>query len=144
MTANERQLMLSIKPRFVEAILAGHKTVELRRTQPQLNGLPTEALLYASSPTMALAGTCWVESVVALPVAQLWKRYGRAACVTRSEFDAYFDGVDVGYGLLITDPSPLERPVTLAQLRHRWDGFQPPQSFRYIPTRRTRALLAAS
>ena len=39
------------------AILAGVKTVELRRTVPKIV-IPTRALLYAASPVRALLGTC--------------------------------------------------------------------------------------
>ena len=45
----DRMVVLSLRPRFAEAILAGVKTVELRRTVPKIV-IPTRALLYASSP----------------------------------------------------------------------------------------------
>ena len=39
-----RALVLSLKPRFAEAILAGTKTVEVRRVMPRIT-IPTLALL---------------------------------------------------------------------------------------------------
>ena len=42
-----RALVLSLKPRFAGAILAGTKTVEVRRVMPRIT-VPTLALLYAS------------------------------------------------------------------------------------------------
>ena len=41
-----RALVLSLKPRFAEAILSGTKTVEVRRVMPRIT-VPTLALLYA-------------------------------------------------------------------------------------------------
>ena len=62
-TNSERLLFLSLKPRFAEAIVSGEKTIELRRRPPQID-TPTEALIYASSPTKELIGACWVDDVV--------------------------------------------------------------------------------
>ena len=59
---SDRMIVLSLKPRFAQAILAGVKTVELRRTVPKIV-IPTRALLYASSPVRALLGTCVITSV---------------------------------------------------------------------------------
>ena len=58
----DRMVILSLKPRFAEAILAGVKTVELRRTELKIV-VPTRALLYAASPVRALLGTCIITSV---------------------------------------------------------------------------------
>ena len=60
----ERMIVLSLKPRYAEAILSGAKTVELRRIEPKLS-VPTRALIYASTPVKALLGTCIVERVTA-------------------------------------------------------------------------------
>ena len=53
----DRMIVLSLKPRFAEAILTGDKTVELHRTEPKIV-VPTRALLYATTPVRALLGTC--------------------------------------------------------------------------------------
>ena len=51
-----RTLLLSLRPRFAQAILSGAKTVEVRRRP--VNAPPqTPIILYASSPTMAIVGT---------------------------------------------------------------------------------------
>ena len=56
----DRMVVLSLKPRFAEAILSGVKTVELRRTVPKIV-VPTRALLYATTPVRALLGTCVIH-----------------------------------------------------------------------------------
>ena len=61
---------LSLKPRFAEAILAGTKTVELRRTTPKIE-VPTRALLYTSTPVRALLGTCIITSVTSARLSNL-------------------------------------------------------------------------
>lgn len=130
--AEDGLLMLSLKPRFAGAILDGSKTIELRRKPPRTD-CPTKALLYASSPTMALAGTCWVDDVVALAPWTMWRTYGPTTGVTRREFLSYFEGCTTVYGLLLSQPERLAPPVRLEQMREALGSFQPPQSFWYTP-----------
>ena len=51
----DRMIVLSLKPRFAEAILTGDKTVELRRAEPKIV-VPTRALLYATTAVLASRG----------------------------------------------------------------------------------------
>ena len=128
----QRVLLLSLKPAYAEAILAGRKTVELRRSRPRLSA-PTRALLYASGPEMSLVGICTVTEVFEQALAELWRTVRRHADVKRGVFDEYFQGCTTGSGLRLTDPERLLRKVPLAQLRHAAAGFHPPQSYRYLP-----------
>ena len=141
MIDRDRRLLLSLKPRYAEAILLGEKTVELRRTR-LLVTLPTDALIYASSPVMALVGRCRVDTVHSLGIDRLWRMYGRDAAITRKEFLNYFDGTPRGYALLLSSPERLSSAVSLADIRASWNGFQPPQSFRYLTFPRSDELLA--
>lgn len=130
-TINERLLLLSLKPRFAEAILSGMKSVELRRRPPQI-ATPTEALIYASSPTMELVGTCWVDDVIAMAPWTLWRTYGERCGVSRRDFMRYFDGCTTAHGLVISRPRRFDDAVGLTDIRREHAGFQPPQSFRYV------------
>lgn len=130
-TNSERLLFLSLKPRFAEAIVSGEKTIELRRRPPQID-TPTEALIYASSPTKELIGACWVDDVVAMAPWTLWRTFGPVAGVTRHEFLRYFEGCKTAHGLLLSRPRRLPAAVGLLEMRRTLGGFQPPQSFRYV------------
>ena len=57
-----RVLLLSLKPRYADAILSGAKTIELRRTRPNIK-VPALALIYSTSPVRSLVGSCCVESI---------------------------------------------------------------------------------
>ena len=127
----ERMVVLSLKPRFAEAILAGDKTVELRRTVPKIV-VPTLALLYATTPVRALLGTCVVTSVRSADLAVLWREYGSRSDLRYHEFQQYFEGVEVGAALVLTQPQAFGRRVPLQDLRARPRGFRPPQSFAYL------------
>ena len=127
----DRMVVLSLKPRFAEAILAGVKTVEVRRTEPKIV-VPTRALLYAASPVRALLGTCIITSVRSTDLAALWREYGSDAALSHEEFLRYFEGVDVGTALTLTEPQRFSRRVPLQDMRAKPKSFRPPQSFAYV------------
>jgi predicted transcriptional regulator len=135
-----RTLVLSLKPRFAEAILTGTKTVEVRRVRPRMS-VPTLALLYASGSARALVGTCVVRSVARYPAGELWQLHGAGTALSRTEFDAYLLGRDCGVALLLERPEPLAAPIPLHTLRQA-HGFRPPQSFAYVNHAQRKRLLA--
>ena len=136
-----RALVLSLKPWFAEAILAGTKTVEVRRVRPRITD-PTLALLYASGSVRALVGTCVVRSVARYPADELWQLHGADTALSLTEFDTYLQGRDCGVALLLERPQPLASPIPLHTLRQE-HSFRPPQSFAYVSHAQRRRLLAA-
>ena len=136
-----RALVLSLKPRFAEAILDGTKTVEVRRIMPRIT-IPTLALLYASGSSRALVGTCVVRSVARYPTDELWHLHGADTALSRTEFDAYLEGRDCGVALLLERPELLAPPIPLHTLRQA-HGFRPPQSLAYVCHAQRERLLAA-
>lgn len=128
-----RMIILSLKPRFAEAILAGTKTVELRRTEPKIV-VPTRALLYSASPVRALLGTCIITGVRTADLAVLWREHGSRSDLRYFEFQRYFKGVKAGTALTLTEPAAFSRRLPLQDLRAKPSGFRPPQSFAYVDT----------
>ncbi len=129
-----RMVVLSLKPRYAEAILAGVKTVELRRTMPKIE-VPTLALLYATTPVRALLGTCVIANVRSASLAALWIDYGAQSDLCHHEFEHYFEGVAAGTALELANPQAFSQPIPLHDLRTRPNGFRPPQSYYYVDTR---------
>ena len=127
----DRMVVLSLKPRFAEAILKGVKTVELRRTAPKID-VPTRALLYATTPVRALLGTCIVTDVESADLAVLWRDHGSRSALAYDEFQRYFEGVEVGTALTLEQPQSFSCQVPLQDLRAKPRGFRPPQSFAYV------------
>lgn len=65
----ERAILLSVHPRFAEAILAGSKSVEVRRQRVAVpSGTPV--LLDATAPPMALVGMARIAAVQLGPLAR--------------------------------------------------------------------------
>ncbi|MEV6424740.1 ASCH domain-containing protein [Streptomyces sp. NPDC051662] len=126
----ERAMLLSVHPRFAIAILAGSKTVEVRR---QRVAAPpgTPVLLYATAPTMALVGMARIASVHVASPKEVWSAHRAQTGITRREYDAYMSGAAQASGLTLADPVSFYEPVTLSALRAK-GSFHPPQSYRYM------------
>ncbi|MFC9812698.1 ASCH domain-containing protein [Streptomyces virginiae] len=141
MSDPERAMLLSVHPRFATAILAGTKTVEVRR---QRVAAPpgTPVLLYATAPTMAIVGMAWIASVQVATPREVWTTSRTSTGISRREYDEYMSGATRASGLSLEGPVSFEVPVPLASLRAT-GSFHPPQSYRYLTDEDVRKLAAA-
>ena len=122
-------IFLSIRPRYAEKIIDGTKTVELRRVRPKYISTGALVLMYVSSPVKSLIGAFKVNQVVENPLGDLWKLVQNRAGISRSEFDAYFEGASTGVGIFFNEIQLFHNPIELEDLK--LIGFRPPQGFRY-------------
>lgn len=127
----KRDILVSIHPTYAAKILSGQKTVELRRKFPEASAIGATVLIYSTSPVQAIVGYARIKNVLRLPVEQIWQDHGEAACLERHDFDAYFDGLDYGFAILLGGVKTLKRQLNALELRNEF-GFVPPQSFRYL------------
>ena len=137
----ERDILLSVQPRYGTLILDGSKTVELRRSRMRV-AAGSRVLLYHSTPVRAVVGSAVVASIDSGSADELWDRVGEFCGVTREVYDEYFAGADTAYGVFLTDPQTLEQPVPLTRLREL--RLEPAQSFRYVSPDQAAALHAPS
>jgi predicted transcriptional regulator len=131
MRPSDRTLLVSLRPRFASLLLSGRKTVELRRTPPDV-ACGALVLIYESSPERRLVGFGHVGAIDVGEPRGIWTRHGPDTGITRAEFDAYFEGTSRAVAITLRDTARLDRPASLEELRHRWSEFRPPQSFRYL------------
>ena len=129
-----RDVLFSIRPAHAEKIFNGDKTVELRRRFASAVTPGTLALIYSTSPTSALIGSAKIKAVQCMDLSTLWKTHSIAACLGKSAFESYFNGLKRGYAIILDSARPLNRPVGLTELRQRF-GFEPPQSYQYASPR---------
>jgi predicted transcriptional regulator len=125
-----RALLISVKPVYANAILDGLKTVELRRTRPNLPD-GSLVILYSSTPTRAVVGWAHLSGVRQGTPDEIWDAFGDAAAIAEPDYDIYFAGADQAFALELDDVVTASRPVPLEVIRSI--GVQPPQSWRYLP-----------
>lgn len=133
-------ILMSIRPRFADAILAGQKTHELRRRFADARP-GARVIVYASGPRRAVVGMFTVASVHTMPAWMIARRRRRATTLSGDEIREYLVGVRSGTLIEVSAPTRFTQPISLSQLRSY--GVEPPQSYRYLPSSIARKILSA-
>ena len=123
-------LLISVKPKYAEMLLAGTKTVELRRVRPSI-AAGDWVLIYASSPRKALLGAFQVAYVDETNPETLWRKVGSQAGISHDDFREYFSGACRGIGIHVGRAIRFPQPTPLERMREIVPGFNPPQSYTY-------------
>lgn len=126
--------VLSIKPEYATKIVAGLKTVELRRRFPYGTVTGAKLFVYATVPIQAVIGYATIATVEEHPVERVWALYHDVAFIDRPDFNTYYDGKDTGFVIRLKEPVALPNAVPLTTLKEQLD-FTPPQSFAYADDR---------
>ena len=124
-------LLMSVRPSFAEMLLAGTKTVEVRRVRPTI-GRGDWVLIYATSPKKALLGAFQVADVVQTEPARLWSTLGDQTGLSDDAFFSYFRGTGSAVGIRVGKTVRFEHSLSLASIREHLTGFHPPQSYSYV------------
>ena len=124
-------IIISVKPEHARNIVAGLKTVELRRRFADTSAIGRWMLIYSSSPEKAIIGAARIENVRRMVVESLWKTFREQACIPHSAFLNYFSGVTEGVGVILGPVTRFDMAIPASELRERF-SFHPPQSYRYV------------
>ena len=127
----ERALFISVKPEFVEKIFNGSKTIELRKSAPNIDKEDL-VIIYCTSPVMSVIGTCRVKEIISNKPSKLWNDYSTKMGIDRKRYFEYFEGKDVAVGIILKDIKKNKKEISLAKLRSKFRNFHPPQTFRYF------------
>jgi predicted transcriptional regulator len=127
--------LLAIKPRFAEAIIAGHKTVEFRKTR--FTQPPRYVVLYASTPVCQVVAYFEVAYIKQLTPLGLWRKFKHVGGIEHDEFFKYYGNRSHGFAIVVGAVWKLRAPARLAHLHPRGCA---PQSFRYLGANSIRRL----
>jgi predicted transcriptional regulator len=117
-----QNVLMSIRPEYAEAILSGEKTVELRRRRPSFEP-GAKILIYSSAPDQKLLGTFEVAAIQEGSPHGLWRKVAEEACINHADYQAYFDGCEMAYGIEVR---------RVRRLKPRRLQFRPPQSYLFL------------
>jgi predicted transcriptional regulator len=131
-------VIISIHPAHAEAILAGIKTIELRRRVPNLPS-GTKLWIYATRPTAAIVGVATIADVARAHPKTIWKRHRNGAAVDHNSFKEYFNGSHQAVAIVLAAVTKVG-PVTIDQLRVIRGHFHPPQVLTVLTANEARAL----
>ena len=122
------QAILSLKPRFVDLILSGEKTVELRNRIVRMEP-GTVIWIYATRPVGGIVALAELDSIVHDTPAEIWVRYEREMCIDKDYFDSYINNRESVSALILSSVRELKQSVTLDWIRRSIGSFQPPQFY---------------
>ena len=122
------QAIISLKPQYMDLVLSGKKTVELRnrivRMKPR-----TVIWIYATKPVGGIVALAELDSVVHDTPSAIWIRYEREMCIDREHFDSYINNRKSVSALILSSVRKLSHSLTLDWIRRSIGSFQPPQFY---------------
>jgi predicted transcriptional regulator len=124
-------LLISVKPEFAEKILSGTKTIELRKSSPNV-AVGDLIIIYSTLPEKAIVGTCVVKAIIKKSPLQLWRSFSDKMGIDRKRYFDYFKDCEAAVGIVLTGIDRLDKKVSLDSVRKVIPRFTPPQTFRYL------------
>lgn len=122
-------ILMSVRPKYAEEILAGSKIVEIRKRFSQ-NWVGCKAVLYASRPQKALVGEATIRRVSSGSPSEIWAAFGPHIACSWREFEEYVGSYIEVKAIELTDVIPYLAPISLSQVSHLiGEDLRPPQSF---------------
>lgn len=126
-----KAVMLSIRPRWVQKIANGEKTIEVRKTRPKLD-TPFKCYIYCTQSGVALGawekhgkviGEFTCDRIFPINVfdngsIQHWLfEHMERSCLTYEELAGYIGNGETGYGWHISDLRIYDQPRELTEFR---------------------------
>lgn len=134
-----RAVLLSIKPKYADLILAGSKTVELRRSWPS-NDIGV-MVIYSSAPVQRLTGIALIKEIRECDFDTLWEiSQAHGGGVTYEELREYIGKKRLSYGLMLRRVVEAELQIDPKEL---FPNFTPPQGFLYLSPQDYQRVIAA-
>ena len=135
------EILISVKPQYFDLMVAGQKTVELRRRAMRVP-IGTRVWIYATLPSGCVGAVGEVSHVHEIPPRAIWNRFADRAGISKQAFYEYFDGSNLGYAIVFQRIVPLNRAILLDDLRRQVGSFHPPQFYKRLdPAGKELALL---
>ncbi len=126
-----KSAIISIRPQYIDKILAGEKTVEIRK-RPIRMAPGTLLWLYATRPYGCIAGMCTVKAVLRSHPDEIWESYSNETGISYDTFVSYVNGAEKITAITLDTIKPVDQSMTLQDIRKQIQIFHPPQFFSYI------------
>lgn len=124
-----KDVLLSIKPKYVQKIRTGEKQWEFRKQIWSNNKIIDKIYLYETSPKQRITSYFRTSRVINADPNHIWELCKDQAGISKEEFFTYFNGHDEGYAIKISNFHELKNPIDPYK---KFRGFNAPQNFMYI------------
>ena len=120
------QMLLSIKPQYVEKIITGKKKYEFRKFHCR-EGIDT-IIIYATAPTKKVIGEVALLNIIEGDVEYVWHETKGFGGILKKDYKAYYKEREVAIAYQLGDVTLYNEPKTLSDLGLDYV----PQSFAYL------------
>ncbi|MEM6398147.1 MAG: ASCH domain-containing protein [Bacteroidota bacterium] len=124
-------LVISIRPEYMKLILAGEKSIELRKCKPSLPKDDILVALYCTAPVKAVVGFCLLDELIEDSPSSLWGRFSELVGVDKKTYQDYYNNNSKAVGLKLDSVYQLEKELSLDKIREEVPNFAPPQTYKY-------------
>ena len=120
-------VLLSMKPKYVEKVLSGEKKYEFRKRiwKKEVD----RVFIYSTSHVKRIFASFKPGEIVEGPPDELWDRFKEGSGISEKDFKEYFGNSTSGYAIEVTDLNRLSIDDGLIDPSK---GFVVPQSFLYV------------
>ena len=116
-------VLMSIKPEFVDRILTGEKQYEFRKSIFKEH--VERIYIYSSYPVKKIVGYFEVDEIIHKSPEELWDSYSEISGISEKDFFKYFKDHEKGYAIKINNLKVFEEYIEMKD-------FTAPQSFCYV------------
>ncbi|HAF36355.1 MULTISPECIES: ASCH domain-containing protein [Sphingobacterium] len=124
-------LLISIKEKFVNKIICGEKTIELRKSKPKAQ-IGDTVVIYTTQPKKAVTALAIIKNIISHTPNDMWEKYGDRLGVSKEEFDNYYSLSTKAIGIELENVHKLNDEIVLSAIKAIYPKFSPPQTFKYL------------
>jgi predicted transcriptional regulator len=121
-------VLLSIRPKYVEAIMSGNKRYEFRKAIFRNKNIE-KVYIYSTAPVKKVVGSFMIGDIIEDYPNRLWEQLSEFSGLNDKEFFSYFNRRKKGFALKIENLEKFNYPL---DPRDVIPDFVPPQSFCYL------------
>ncbi len=119
-------VLLSIKPKYANAIINGDKKVEFRKLPFKQH--VKKVYIYSSAPEQKIIGYFTFDDIVSGTPEKLWKKFKKVGVIEEDDFFSYFSNKQIGYSIKIKTVKKFTKGINPKDI---FENFFPPQSYMY-------------
>lgn len=121
-------VLLSIKPEYVQKIFSGEKHFEFRKILFSNRSVNT-IYIYATAPEKKIVGKFTIKAIHSSTPEAIWNKTQKYGGIKKTDFDKYFHSAKVAHAIEIENFVRFSTPIDPVVYNRK---FQPPQSFVYL------------
>ncbi|WP_140312775.1 ASCH domain-containing protein, partial [Vibrio parahaemolyticus] len=112
------QVLLSIKPEFVERIFAGEKKFEYRKAIFRRSDVE-KVIIYSTLPEGKVVGEFSIDKILTDTPQVIWKKTQTKSGINKEFFDEYFSGRSEAHAIKIGNVKKYNNPFKLDDMKEK-------------------------